>query len=124
MNFGDSPNRSEEGTATYVTYMEGKTSLAVSGEPLAAISEGVNYGTFSVRCGEELSYSAAAYGYDPENPGNVRYSLAGWTLTDKDGATAASGTPKRLPFSAALSVFLTRRSIYVKNSGARSRNTS
>lgn len=94
MNFGNSANKSDDGTVTYVTTSAGKTSLTIASDVEGIISEGVVYGEFVVKTGESLGYSSALLGYDPENPDNVRYSLAGWTLVDNAGnETTGASSP-------------------------------
>lgn len=99
LNSGFSESKSEDGTITYVTKSAGKAKLTVASDPEGLIAAGVDYGTFTVAANEELTYLADTYGYDSANPDNVRYSLVGWTLTDKDGATTDSGVGSPAQFT-------------------------
>ena len=85
---------------------------AVSTYPLAAVSvpdgltaPGLDYSTVNVTVGETYSVTAPAYAFDPAYPNTVRYSCAGWIVSNVSeqvaagNGTTASFVPETGPFT-------------------------
>ena len=94
-----------DGTLTTVMGAVSTYPLSVYSSPLVVRAEGLDYSLTNVTVGVAWSATAPAQAFDPAYPGTVRYSCAGWVISNSTEqvasgfGTTASFTPETGPFS-------------------------
>lgn len=93
------------GTLTTVLGAVSTYPLAVVSVPYGLTAPGLDYATVNVTVGQPYSVTAPAYAFDPAYPGTVRYSCAGWVVSNVSeqvaagNGTTASFVPETGPFT-------------------------
>ena len=96
--------RQPDGTLTTVMGAMSSYPLAVASTPLAVVADGLDYSLVNVPVGQLWSATAPSYAFDPAYPNTVRYSCAGWVISNSTEqvasgyGTTASFTPETGPF--------------------------
>ena len=95
---------SVDGTLTTVMGAKSSYPLTVASIPAGVYAEGLDYSVVNVTVGEPYAVTAPAYAFDPAYPDTVRYSCAGWVISNttaevaSGNGTTASFTPADGPF--------------------------
>ena len=93
-----------DGTLTTVMGAVSSYPLAVASSPLTVVADGLDYSLVSVPVGQLWSATAPSYAFAPSYPNTVRYSCAGWVISNSTEqvaagfGTTASFTPELGPF--------------------------
>jgi hypothetical protein len=96
--------RQPDGTLTTVMGAMSSYPLAVASSPIEVVADGLDYSLTYVTVGDPWSATAPTYAFDPASHGTVRYSCAGWVISNSTEqiasgfGTTASFTPDTGPF--------------------------
>ena len=71
-----------KGTISTVIGAATEYDLRIMGSPLEAVQDGLEYHVEKVEVGSTWSQTLEPFGYDPSAPRDVRYSLAGWVVSN------------------------------------------
>jgi hypothetical protein len=95
---------SVDGTLTTVMGAMSTYPLTVASVPAGVHADGLDYSVVNVTVGESYTATAPAYAFDPAYPDTVRYSCAGWVISNtteevaSGNGTTATFTPGDGPF--------------------------